>query len=81
MDMLPGEVLNGLTLNAAAALRRADRLGSLAPGKQADLVVCSVSDYREQSARWAALAVWHFLAGLAERVRGGRCRNASQSAS
>jgi imidazolonepropionase len=58
MDMLPGEVLNGLTLNAAAALRRADRVGSLAPGKQADLVVCSVSDYREIFYHFGVNHVW-----------------------
>ena len=40
MGMLPGEVLTALTLNAAAALGRSDRVGSLAVGKQADLVVC-----------------------------------------
>ena len=33
------EALTAATLNAAAALGRADRLGSLEPGKQADLVV------------------------------------------
>jgi imidazolonepropionase len=46
MKMLPAEAVNALTLNAAAALGRADRLGSLEPGKQADLVVCDVPDYR-----------------------------------
>ncbi len=46
MKMLPAEVVNALTLNAAAALGRADRLGSLEPGKQADLVLCDVPDYR-----------------------------------
>jgi imidazolonepropionase len=46
MKMLPAEAVNALTLNAAAALGRADRLGSLGPGKQADLIVCDVPDYR-----------------------------------
>jgi imidazolonepropionase len=46
MGMLPGEVLTALTLNAAAALGRGDRLGSLAVGKQADLILCDVADYR-----------------------------------
>ncbi len=46
MKMLPAEAVNALTLNAAAALGRADRLGSLEPGKQADLIVCDVPDYR-----------------------------------
>jgi imidazolonepropionase len=47
MRMLPGEVVTALTLNAAAALGRADRIGSLAVGKQADLVLYSVPDYRQ----------------------------------
>jgi imidazolonepropionase len=47
MGMLPGEVVTALTLNAAAALGRSDRIGSLAVGKQADLVIYSVPDYRQ----------------------------------
>ncbi len=46
MGMTPAEVVNALTLNAAAAVGRADRIGSLAVGKQADLAVFSVPDYR-----------------------------------
>src|SRR5206468_9804027 len=46
MKMLPAEVVTALTLNAAAALVRAQTLGSLKVGKQCDLVVCDVPDYR-----------------------------------
>src|SRR5205823_613786 len=46
MRLLPGEVVSALTLNAAAAVGRSDRLGSLEAGKQADLVVWDVPDYR-----------------------------------
>jgi imidazolonepropionase len=46
MGLLPAEALNALTLNAACAVGLSDRVGSLAVGKQADLVVCDVSDYR-----------------------------------
>lgn len=46
MKLLPAEALSALTLNAAAAVGRSDRLGSLEVGKQADLVVCDVPDYR-----------------------------------
>jgi imidazolonepropionase len=46
MKMLPAEVVCALTLNAAAALGRSDRVGSLEVGKQADLVICNVPDYR-----------------------------------
>lgn len=34
------------TINAAAAIAREDSIGSLEPGKQADLLVLSVDDYR-----------------------------------
>ncbi len=47
MGMRPSEVVTALTLHAAAALGRADRLGSLTPGKQGDVIVCDVADYRE----------------------------------
>jgi imidazolonepropionase len=46
MKMLPAEAVTALTLNAAAALGRADRIGSIEPGKQADLVILEVPDYR-----------------------------------
>jgi imidazolonepropionase len=46
MKMLPAEVVNALTLNGAAALGRADRIGSLEPGKQADFIICDIPDYR-----------------------------------
>lgn len=47
MGMLPGEVVTALTLHAAAALGRGDRIGSLTPGKQGDAILCDVADYRE----------------------------------
>jgi len=47
MRMMPAEAINAAAINAAWALRRAARLGSLEPGKQADLIVMDVSDYRE----------------------------------
>ena len=47
MRMTPAEAIAASTLNAAHALHRADRIGSLEPGKQADLIVMDVEDYRE----------------------------------
>jgi imidazolonepropionase len=38
---------NWAASSAACALRRADRLGSLERGKQADLTVMDVDDYRK----------------------------------
>ena len=49
MRMTPAEAISAATLNAAYSLGRADRLGSLERGKQADLAVMAVSDYREIS--------------------------------
>jgi imidazolonepropionase len=46
MGMLPGEVVAALTLNAAAALGRSARLGSLEAGKQADVILCDVPNHR-----------------------------------
>ncbi len=40
------ECLTAATLNAACSLGRGDRLGSLEPGKQADVVVLDVPDHR-----------------------------------
>ena len=47
LRMMPAEAIAAATINAAYALRRADRLGSLEPGKQADVLVMGVGDYRE----------------------------------
>jgi len=47
MRMTPAEAIAASTINGACALRRADRVGSLETGKQADLIVLDVEDYRE----------------------------------
>jgi imidazolonepropionase len=47
MRMTPAEAITASTINAAHALRRASRIGSLEAGKQADLIVLDVDDYRE----------------------------------
>ena len=39
LGMLPGEIIRGMTLNAAYALGRQEKIGSLEAGKQGDLVV------------------------------------------
>jgi imidazolonepropionase len=58
MGMLPAEAVNALTLNAAAALGRSDRIGSLTVGKQADLVVYSVPSYRHLLYHFGVDHVW-----------------------
>ncbi len=46
LGLLPSEAFVAATINAAHSIERAARVGSLAPGKQADLVVFDVPDYR-----------------------------------
>jgi len=47
MKMSPAEAIAAATINGAWALRVADRKGSIEPGKDADLAVFDVRDYRE----------------------------------
>ena len=47
MKMSPAEAISAATINGAWALRVADRKGSIEPGKDADLAVFAVEDYRE----------------------------------
>jgi len=47
MKMTPGEAIAAATLNGAHALRLAGRKGSIEPGKDADLALFDVGDYRE----------------------------------
>jgi imidazolonepropionase len=52
LKLTPAEALAASTINAAAALGVDDRLGSLTPGKQADLIILKVPDYRMLSYRY-----------------------------
>jgi imidazolonepropionase len=47
MKMSPAEAIAAATINGAWALGLADRKGSIEPGKDADLAVFDVEDYRE----------------------------------
>ena len=47
LRMSPAEAITASTINAAFALRREKSIGSLEPGKEADLAVFEVEDYRE----------------------------------
>jgi len=46
MRMTPEEALTAATLNGAAALRMSDAVGSIEVGKQADVIIAEVPDYR-----------------------------------
>jgi imidazolonepropionase len=47
MRMTPAEAIIASTINGAHALCRGDRMGSLEVGKQADLCIMDVEDYRQ----------------------------------
>ncbi|HWZ82206.1 MAG TPA: imidazolonepropionase [Terriglobales bacterium] len=47
MKMSPAEAINAATINGAHALRLADRKGSIEPGKDADMAVFDVRNYKE----------------------------------
>jgi imidazolonepropionase len=47
MHMSPAEAISAATINGAHALRLADRKGSIEIGKDADLAIFDVKDYRE----------------------------------
>ncbi len=47
LRMTPAEGITAATINAAYSLRRDKRIGSLEVGKQADLAIFDVDDYRE----------------------------------
>ena len=52
MKLTPSQALVGATINSAAAINRAQDLGSIHPGKQADLLVLRVNDYRHLAYRF-----------------------------
>jgi imidazolonepropionase len=47
LRMTPAEAITAATINAAYALRRERQVGSLEPGKSADLGIFDLNDYRE----------------------------------
>ncbi len=52
LKLTPAQAIVAATLNAAAAIGVAGRVGSLDPGKQADLLILDVPDYRHLGYRF-----------------------------
>ncbi|HLE14698.1 MAG TPA: imidazolonepropionase [Anaerolineales bacterium] len=52
MQLTPAQAIAAATINAAAAIGWADQVGSLEPGKQADLLILNVPDYRHLGYRF-----------------------------
>ncbi len=52
MGLTPAQAIAAATINAAHAIRRANTIGSIEEGKQADLLILSVPDYRHMGYRY-----------------------------
>ncbi|MCK4978693.1 MAG: amidohydrolase family protein, partial [Anaerolineales bacterium] len=52
LHLTPAQAIATATINAAAAISRAEKIGSIEPGKQADLLILSVPDYRHLGYRF-----------------------------
>lgn len=63
MQMTPEEVLTAATINGAAAVGRAGETGSLGVGRDADLLVLDIDDYRELPYRFGENFVRYVVAG------------------
>lgn len=68
MRMTPAESIAAATVNAACALRIQDRKGTIEAGKDADLAIVDVRDYRE-------IAYWFAWNRCAEMVVAGEVLN------
>ena len=72
LKLTPAQAIAAATINAAHAIRRADRIGSIEPGKQADLLVLSVPDYRQLGYRFGTNLVKQVIKrGMLYRVESG----------
>jgi len=73
LKMTPEEVLSAVTLNAAAALGLAEDLGTLEPGKRADLVVWDAKTWAEipywmgQNLVWAVIKNGALVFGVRDK--------------
>jgi imidazolonepropionase len=52
MHLTPAEAVAASTINAAAAIGQADQIGSLEPGKRADVILLGTPDYRHLAYRF-----------------------------
>jgi imidazolonepropionase len=52
MKLTPAQAIVAATINSAYAIRRSDTIGSIEVGKQADMLILSVPDYRQVGYRY-----------------------------
>src|SRR6516164_6985263 len=67
MKMSPAEAITASTVNAAYSVNRGDKIGSLEPGKLANVVIFDCEDYREL-AYWFGVQQTHSVYIKGERV-------------
>ena len=72
LKMTPAEAISAGTINGACALLRQKNKGSIEPGKDADLAVFDVADYRE-------IAYWFGVNRCRAVVIGGEAQGTEQS--
>jgi imidazolonepropionase len=60
MNMSVNEIINAVTVNAAASLGISDKVGSIEPGKQADLLIFDMPSYEH--------LIYHFGVNMLESV-------------
>ena len=63
LKMTPAEAITAATINAAYSLNRGDRIGSLEPGKIADIVIHDRSDYRDLAYFFGIEHAWKIYSG------------------
>ncbi|MGA9399058.1 MAG: imidazolonepropionase [Anaerolineaceae bacterium] len=61
MKLTPAQAVAAATINAAAAIKKSGDIGSLEIGKQADLLVLAVDDYRQLAYRFGVNLVRHVI--------------------
>jgi imidazolonepropionase len=62
LKLTPAEAITASTINAAYSLHRGDKLGSLDPGKIADIVIHDCDDYRELAYFFGVNHAWRVYA-------------------
>ncbi len=74
LGLTPGQAIAAATINAAAAIGRQDRIGSLEIGKQADLILLEIPDYRHVGYRFGTNLVSMVIKGGKIVIRNGEHR-------
>lgn len=73
LKLTPGQAIAAATINAAKAIARDDKVGSLEAGKQADILIMNVADYRSLGYRFGTnLAGTVIKAGKVHQIQPAR---------